>query len=156
MSSPNPPERNDVLLKILLVEDNEADMKIALRAFKQAKLQNQLFVVRDGQECVEFVRHEGAFQDVQQFPRPDLILMDINMPRLNGFDALKILKGDAQYSTIPVIMFSASKNEEDVQKSLQYGANSFMQKPVIYEEFVQLIEGFNYYWHMINKLPHRN
>jgi len=146
---------SDTPLNILLVEDNEADVKISLRAFQQAKLKNMLFVVNDGQECLDFVRQEGNFADAAKFPAPDLILLDINMPRVDGFEVLKTLKADPRYRMIPVIMFSASKNQHDVKRSYDLGANSFIQKPVEYEEFVSSLECFNQYWHVLNKLPAR-
>jgi CheY-like chemotaxis protein len=140
-------------LTILLVEDNEADVKITARAFGQAKLGTTLFTVSDGQECLDFIRHEGRFQSPAQFPRPDLILLDINMPKVDGFGVVKTLKSDERFKSIPIVMLSASKNEADVQQSYSLGANSFIQKPVDYEKFTQVIEGFNYYWQELNRLP---
>lgn len=140
-------------LTILLVEDNESDVKITTRAFLQAELHTALFIVSDGQECLDFIRHEGSYQDPAQYPRPDLILLDINMPRVDGFGVLKVLKADERFKAIPVIMLSASKNDADVRKSYQLGANSFIQKPVDYEKFTRVIEGFNNYWQVLNRLP---
>ncbi len=142
-----------MVLRLLLVEDSEADIKITLRAFGQAQMKNEIFVARDGQECLDFIRHEGAFQDQEKCPRPHLILLDINMPRCDGFEVLRVLKNDRAYRSIPVIMFSASSNEEDIVKSYALGANSFIQKPVDYREFVGLIKSFNHYWQVLNRLP---
>jgi CheY-like chemotaxis protein len=139
-------------LDILLVEDSEADVKITLRAFKNAKFKNNISVVNDGQECLDFVRRQGKYLGAQH-PRPDIILLDINMPKIDGFGVLKALKSDEEYNFIPVIVLSGSKNQDDIMKSYASGANSFIQKPVEYDEFVAVIEGFNFYWHALNKLP---
>ena len=148
-----PGEVNDDPIDILLVEDNEADVKITLRAFKKARLRNNVFVVRDGQLALDFVYHQGEYQDKTKFPRPDMILLDINMPRLNGYEVLQKLKSDPSFRAIPVIMLTSSKNEDDVMKTYQWGATSYIQKPVDYDSFVKVVDGFNFYWNIINKLP---
>lgn len=150
-----PNEQPGIPLRILLVEDNEADVKIAQRAFNNATIKTHLFVVGDGQDCLDFVRHQGPHQEAAQCPRPDLILLDINMPRVDGFGVLKALKADKDYCSIPIIVLSASKNQHDVSQSYLLGANSFIQKPVTYEEFVRFIDCFNHYWNVLNKLPAR-
>jgi len=143
-------------LQILLVDDNESDVKITVRAFRQSQWQNNLFVVNNGQECLDFVHHVGNYQDQGKFPTPDVILLDINMPVLDGFQVLRTLKSEESLQTIPVIMLSASNNEQDVVKSYSSGASSFIQKPVAYEDFVKVVEGFIFYWHALNRLPRRN
>ena len=150
-----PTEQLGMPLNILLVEDSEADVKIALRTFHNAKIKNTIFVVGDGQECLDFVRRQGPYQDAVKYPRPDMILLDINMPRVDGFGVLQSLKADKEYGLIPIIVLSASKNQHDVVQSYALGANSFIQKPVTYEEFIQVIDCFNQYWHVLNKLPAR-
>ena len=140
-------------LRILLVEDNESDVKITLRAFRQAFADVEITVVRDGQECLDFVRHEGSYADGEKYLRPQLILLDINMPRCDGFEVLQVLKGNEATRAIPIVMFSASRNEEDVVKSYQCGANGFIQKPVDYEEFLTSVEQLNHYWQNLNRLP---
>lgn len=143
-------------IDILLVEDTEADVKITMRAFKKARLKNNVFVVRDGQEALDYLYHQGPYADVKKFPYPDLILLDINMPKLNGYDVLKKIKGDPQLCATPVVMLTSSKSEEDIMKTYQSGATSYIQKPVNYEEFVKVIVGFNIYWNIITKLPQRS
>lgn len=144
---------NSKPIDILLVEDNEADIKITLRAFKKARLRNNIYVCHNGQEALDFLYHQGDYKDSQQYPRPDLILMDINMPKLNGFEVLQKIKADAAYAAIPVIMLTSSRNESDIVVSYQKGATSYIQKPVEYEDFVKVVEGFNFYWNIVNKLP---
>lgn len=144
---------NDQPIDILLVEDNEADIKITLRAFSRGKLKNNIFVVHNGQEALDFVRRQGKYKNNEAIPRPDLILLDIKMPKMDGFQVLDTLKKDAAYAMIPVVMLTSSKSDEDVVKSYRTGAASYIPKPVNYDDFVKAIEGFNFYWHIINKLP---
>ena len=153
----NVTEVNDHPIDILLVEDDEADIKITLRAFEKAKIKNNISVVTDGQEAMDFVTHQGKYHDRKKFSRPDLILLDINMPKLGGFEVLKKLKADPKFQFIPVVMLTSSRNEEDVLKSYQNGAVSFIPKPVVFETFAKVVDGFNFYWHIVNKLPlHEN
>lgn len=144
---------NEDPIDILLVEDNEADIKITLRAFDRGRLRNNIHVVRDGQEALDYVYHEGQYQDRGQYPVPDLILLDINMPKANGFEVLQKIKNDPKLRYIPVAMLTSSKNDEDIVRSYGYGACSYIQKPVDFTEFIKLVDGFNFYWHIINKLP---
>jgi len=148
-------EKNDTPLNILLVDDNEADVKIAQRAFAQARLKNNLFIVNNGQACVDFVRHQGAYEGSQKAPRPDLILLDISMPVMDGFGVLDNLKNDPEYRSIPIIVLTGSNNAGDIRKSYAKGANSFIRKPVDYEEFVEVIDQVNGYWHLVTTLPGR-
>ena len=145
--------RNARPMNILLVEDNEADIKITLRAFAKSTLKSNIYVAKDGQEALDFLCHNGKYEDKERFPRPDLILLDIKMPKVDGFQVLESLKNDLEYSSIPVIMLTSSRNEEDIARSYKYGAASFIPKPVSYEEFVKVVDGFNVYWYSINKLP---
>ena len=152
----NQEQPNNRQINILLVEDNEADVHITLRAFSKLKMKNIVFVVNDGQEALDFVRHQGRYEDKTKFPLPDLILLDIKLPKLDGFQVLEDLKKDLQYNFIPVIMLTSSRNEEDIAKSYRRGAAGFIPKPVSYDEFVKVVEGFNFYWQSINKLPDPN
>jgi len=145
--------KGSVPLNVLIVEDNVADAKIALRAFKNAKIKNNVIVVNDGLECLKYLKREEPYQDKTQYPWPNLILLDISMPKVDGFAVLKELKKDLVFDIVPVIVLSGSKHREDVRKSYENGANSFIQKPVSYEAFVDLVEGFNYYWNVLNRLP---
>lgn len=140
-------------IDILLAEDNEADIKIALRAFDKARIKNNIFVVRHGEEALNYVQNQRQYADSSVFKYPDMILLDIQMPKLTGFDVLKVLKKDEKFKAIPVVMLTSSKSDEDIVKSYRYGAVSFIQKPINYEEFEKVVEVFNLYWHNINKLP---
>lgn len=151
----NSKEKNSRLLDILLVEDNEADVKITLRAFEKAKLKHNVHVARDGQDALDFIRGEGKYKD-ENLPALDLILLDIKMPKVDGFGVLKEIKADLQYSHIPIIMLTSSQDEQDILKSYKGGASSFIPKPVKYEDFVQVVEIINTYWNTISKLPNSN
>jgi len=140
-------------MNILLVEDNEADVKITLRAFKKAELKNNMFIVNNGEEALKYIRNEGEYEDKDEHPVPDIILLDINMPKADGFQVLDTLKNDPKYCSIPVIILTSSKREEDIIKSYKKGAASYIHKPVNYGDFVKVVEGFNFYWHLINRLP---
>ncbi|MCB1195472.1 response regulator [bacterium] len=140
-------------IDILLVEDNEADIKITIRTFKKSRLANRLFVVRDGQEALDYIFLQGHYQDRTAFPLPDLILLDINMPKVNGFQVLENLKRNEEFKYIPVVILTTSQQEEDIAKSYATGACSFISKPIGYEEFTKKIEAFNYYWQIVNILP---
>ncbi len=140
-------------VNILLAEDNEADVKITIRAFDKAKLKNNLFVVNNGEEAIDFLYQRGAFQDANKYPRPDLILLDIKMPKVDGFQVLEKLKSDPQLKLTPIIMLTSSKNEEDIVRSFTGGAASYITKPVNFEDFSKMVNGFNFYWQIINKLP---
>jgi len=140
-------------LVILLVEDSEADIKITLRAFSRGSIKTDVYVARDGVEALEYLRNEGKFRDKEKNPRPGLVLLDIKMPKKDGFQVLKEIKGDPQLDFIPVIMLTSSKDEEDIVRSYRTGAASYIQKPIDYDNFIKVVDGFNYYWHIINKLP---
>jgi two-component system response regulator len=140
-------------IDILLVEDNEADVKITLRAFEKGHLNNSLNVARDGEEALKFIYGLPPYEDHQQYPRPDLILLDINLPKIDGFSILKEVKENPEYQDIPIIMLTSSRNEGDIIDSFKYGACSYIQKPVSFQEFVEIANGFNFYWQIINRFP---
>lgn len=137
-------------VEILLAEDNIDDIEITKRAFKKAKLVNNLYVVRDGQEAIDFLYHEGEYTDKSKYPIPGLILLDINMPKLSGIDVLKKIKDDDSLKNIPVIMLTVSRRDEDVIKSYNFGCNSFLQKPVEFDVFVDLVSEIGLYWGVLN------
>ncbi|MBU4304969.1 MAG: response regulator [Candidatus Omnitrophica bacterium] len=143
------------IFDILLVEDNPDDIEITKRAFKSARIVNRLYIVRDGKEALDFLYHQGDYAEAEKAPRPGLILLDINMPKLNGIEVLKYIKGDNALRQIPVIMLTVSKSEEDTVKSYDLGCNSFIQKPVRFEKFLDLIKTIGMYWGVINIHPEK-
>ena len=132
----------DKQINILLVEDGEADIKIALRAFAKVDPDSRVYVVNDGEEALDFMHHEGRYQDKEKFPRPDLIILDINMPKMDGFQLLENIKNEPLYSAIPVIVLTTSRDEGDKARSYRNGAAGFISKPISYNEFVKVVEGF--------------
>ncbi len=137
-------------IEILLVEDNPDDVQITKRAFKEANLANRLYVTRDGQEALDFLFHEGQYQNQAQATIPGLILLDINMPRVNGIEVLKRIKSNDKLKIIPVIMLTISKQEEDLEKCYFSGCNSFIQKPVDFKNFIRVIKEIGLYWGLLN------
>ncbi len=139
-------------IDILLVEDDENDILITKRAFKKGKLTNRVFVVRDGEEALDFLYHRGKYKDEEKFPRPGLILLDINMPKMDGIEVLKRIKNDPELKKIPVIMLTISQRDQDIIESYQLGVNSYIVKPVEFEKFREAVSTIDLYW-ALNELP---
>jgi CheY-like chemotaxis protein len=138
------------IINILLVEDNPDDIDITKRAIKEAKVINKFWIVRDGQEALDFLEHKGEYSNPATSPKPGLILLDINLPKLNGIDVLKAIKQDPHLRRIPVIMLTVSKRDEDIIKSYENGCNSFIQKPINFENFVAVVKEIGLYWGLFN------
>jgi len=138
------------LIKILLAEDNEDDIVMIKDAFAHSKIINSFDVVKNGEEALSFLRKEGQYADRD---RPGLILLDINMPKKNGFEVLEALKKDPRFDYIPVIMLTTSEREEDIVKSYKEGACSYITKPVNFNNFAKVVEQFALYWGLISKIP---
>jgi len=139
-------------INILLAEDNEDDIEITTITFEQARIQNNLFVVKNGQEAWDYLNRQGEYDDERKYPMPDLMLLDINMPKMGGFELLDKVKADEKFKLIPAVMLTSSKNEEDVAKSYSNGAAAYIPKPVNHEEFLKAVEAFNFFWQVV-KLP---
>ena len=140
-------------IRILLVEDNPDDIEITKRALSKIRLANHLDVVRDGEEALKFLRHQGEFTDHANSPRPDLILLDLNLPKVNGKEVLTAIRHDDDLNAIPVIKLTASSRDEDVIDSYKLCANTFIQKPVEFDKFMHALEVIGEYWILIAKLP---
>ena len=136
-------------LQILLVEDGEVDVKITVRAVAKVAPDTRVTVARDGQACLDYVRRAGDYAGPADWVRPEVILLDLNMPRVDGFGVLAALKGDPAYRSIPIVILSASDNRGDVVRSYQSGANGFLKKPVDYDEFTRVMRIFVEYWQQI-------
>ena len=137
-------------IDILLVDDNEDDIIIVREALDRAKLLNVIQVVYDGEEAMSYLRGEGEFADAKQ---PGLVLLDINMPKMNGFEVLEAMKADDGLNHIPVIMLTTSDRDEDIVKSYKDGACSFVTKPVDFEKLKQVVQDFSLYWALIAQIP---
>ena len=139
-------------LSVLLVEDNEDDVLIAQRAFREFKVINEVQVARDGQEALDMLAGAGRYSDKKPF-RPALILLDITLPLMDGMTVLKRLKADTALRGIPVVMLTTSSRHEDIVRSYENGAASYITKPAALEEFLELARRFEMYWATVSKLP---
>jgi len=137
-------------LKILLVEDDEYDVDITQRAIKKSDIDSKLYVVRDGEEALDFLYREEGFEDA---PRPDLIFLDLNLPKIGGHQVLEKIKVDDQLKHIPVIVLTVSEREEDMVKAYDSGASSYIHKPVNPDEFGKVIRTVQEYWKMAELPP---
>lgn len=133
---------------ILLVEDNEGDIRLTFEAFEESRIKTQISVVRNGKDALDFVFKKGAFVNA---PRPDLILLDINLPILNGHEVLQAIKKDENFRKIPIIMLTTSFNQSDINKAYEYHANSYVTKPLDMHEFLQAIIKIEEFWLQIAK-----
>jgi CheY-like chemotaxis protein len=138
---------------IVVADDTAADRKLTVMAFRNALLHNTIHEVKDGEELMQYLRREGTYADKRVDHEPCLILLDLNMPRKSGLEALAEIKGDPQLRHIPVIILTTSKAEEDIVRSYQLGVNSFITKPVHFEEFLQAIRKLGQYWLELVALP---
>ena len=137
-------------IDILMVEDNPGDARLTREALKESKVYNNLHHVRDGVEAMEFMRKEGAFKDA---PTPDIILLDLNLPRKDGRQVLAELKAIPKLKNIPVVVLTTSEAEQDIVKSYELHANCYITKPVDLDKFVEIIHGIENFWLSIVKLP---
>lgn len=146
-------EENVKQVKILLVEDNLQDIEITRRAFAKGRMKNELIVVRDGEEALDYLFRRGSFQDPLSSPRPGMILLDLNLPKVGGLDVLKQIKQDESLKSIPVIVMTVSPREEDVVRSYNLGVNTYIQKPVEFDNFMRVVITIQEYWIFIATLP---
>lgn len=135
---------------ILLVEDNPGDVRLTKEALKDAKVMNEIFVAKDGVEAMEFLRRKGRFSNV---PLPDLILLDLNLPKKDGRQVLAEIKEDPILKHIPVVVLTTSKADEDIVKTYNLHANAYITKPVDLNRFAEIIHVLNEFWFTIVKLP---
>ena len=138
---------------ILLVEDNPDDVELTLDAFKTANLANTVHVARDGVEALEFLFGAALDNDQAIQEKPKLILLDLKLPKLDGHEVLKRIKGDRRTSGIPVVVLTSSSEERDVMRTYEVGANSYIVKPVDFEQFTEAVRDIGKYWLVINHPP---
>ena len=137
-------------IEILLVEDNPGDVRLTQEALKEAKVRNNLHVVEDGVEALAFLRQEGQYADA---PRPDLILLDLNLPKKDGREVLADIKADDELKRIPVVILTVSKAEEDILKTYNLHANCYITKPVNLDQFLAVVKSIEGFWLTVVKLP---
>jgi two-component system, response regulator len=140
---------------ILLVEDNPDDAALTLRALKNNGIANDVVHVSDGVEALEFLRGEGGFADRDPRMLPELVLLDLNLPRMNGLDVLRELRSDANTHRLPVVILTTSVEESDMASGYDLGVNSYVRKPVDFHEFVDAVRTLGTYWLLVNQGPPR-
>ncbi len=141
------------VVEILLVEDNEGDVRLTREALKEGRIRNRLSVVQDGEQALAFLRREGVHADA---PRPDLILLDLNLPRLDGREVLAAIKNDPALKSIPVVVLTSSRTEQDLLRAYDLHANCFITKPVEFEQFIEVVRSIEDFWLTIVVLPPRD
>ncbi len=138
---------------ILMAEDDEDDRMMAEKAFAENRIANPLITVANGADLLDYLRQTGKYVDIAKSPRPCLILLDLNMPKMDGREALKLIKSDEKLMRIPVVIITTSKAEEDILVSYNVGANSYITKPITFEGLVKVIKTLRDYWLEIVELP---
>lgn len=144
---------NGKSITILLADDDADDRMMATEALEESRLVNNLHCVVDGEELMDYLYHRGKYTDPETSPRPGLILLDLNMPRKDGREALEEIKADPDLRQIPVVVLTTSQAEEDIYRTYDLGVNSFITKPVLFESLVELMKTLGKYWFEIVELP---
>lgn len=137
-------------IEILLVEDNPGDVRLTVEALKEGKVRNHMSVVTDGEKAMSFLRHQDGYADA---PRPDLVLLDLNLPRKDGREVLAEIKGDPDLRRIPVVVLTTSKAEEDILRSYNLHANCYISKPVDLDQFISVVKSIEDFWFSVVRLP---
>ncbi len=143
----------DHIVDLLLVEDSPDDVELTLRAFKKINLSNPIHVVRDGAEALEFLFCTGAYAHRNIQDSPKVVLLDLKLPKVDGIEVLKRIKADPRTKSIPVVILTASREERDVVSSYELGVNSYIVKPVDFEQFVEATRTLGLYWLLLNQRP---
>jgi len=138
--------------EILLVEDNPDDVELALHALKRNNILNPIVVARDGQEALDYLFHEGKYAD-SKHDKPALILLDLKLPKVDGIEVLRKIKAENELKKVPVVILTSSKEEKDLVESYDLGVNSYIRKPVDFDQFVETVRYIGYYWLLLNEAP---
>ena len=145
-------EKNARSIEILLVEDNPGDARLTIEAMREAKMRNSIHVVEDGVEAMEYLRREGRYRAA---PRPDLVLLDLNLPRKDGREVLAEMKADTDLKRIPVVVLTTSQAEEDVLRAYDLHANCYVTKPVDFGQFMRVVRQIDEFWVKVVTLPRK-
>jgi CheY-like chemotaxis protein len=140
------------LRTILLAEDNPKDVELTLEALAEHNLANHVTVVKDGVEAMEFLRCEGKYK-LRKQGNPAVLLLDIKMPRMDGIEVLKAIRSDPTLKTLPVVMLTSSREEPDLKRSYELGANAYVVKPVDFQDFIEAVKQVGVFWAVINEIP---
>ncbi len=141
---------NGLPIEILMIEDNPSDVRLTKEAFKDAKVRNRMHVAVDGEDAMVFLRREGRHSEA---PRPDLILLDLNLPKKNGREVLAEIKADSELKRIPVVILTTSDDERDIMTAYDLHVNAYVKKPVDLEQFIKIVEAVEDFWLTVVKLP---
>lgn len=142
-------------IDIVLVEDNKTDAELTIRALEKSKIANSLIHLKDGEEALDYIFCKGVYKNRKIADLPKLILLDIKMPKVDGIEVLKKIKSDDMTKIVPVVLLTSSKEERDILKSYHLGVNSYIVKPVEFEEFVKAVADLGLYWLLLNQLPNQ-
>lgn len=148
-----PPQGQRQRATVMLVEDSRADQITVERALEDGRVNCDLLIANNGRDALKMLRGQAPFNDLARYPFPDLILLDINMPVMDGRETLKAIRDDGQLHTIPVIMLTTSNNDQDVEESYNMGANAFVSKPVSQDDFVKAVVQMEQFWFELVTLP---
>jgi len=140
-------------VQILLVEDNPDDVELTLHAFQKHHLANRVHVVRDGAEALDFLFRTGAYKDRRTEDSPQLVLLDLKLPKVDGLEVLRRMKADPRNRMIPVVMLTSSREDRDITESYRLGVNSYIVKPVNFEQFTEAVRQLGLYWLLMNEPP---
>jgi two-component system, response regulator len=140
---------------ILLVEDNPDDIELTMRAFRKNNIANQVIVAHDGVEAIDYLFGQGAYAGRNTAEKPRLVLLDLKMPRMDGIHVLEKLRSDERTALLPVVILTSSKEEQDLVASYKLGANSYVRKPINFNEFLEAVHQIGLYWLLINESPEK-
>jgi len=143
------------IVEILLVEDNAQDLALALRALKKANLANHIHVARDGEEALQFIFCEGIHSGRKIENAPKVILLDLKLPKVDGLEVLRAIKGNPRTQLIPVVMLTSSQEQSDIVESYKLGVNSYIVKPVDFKQFADAVQKLGLYWLLLNQAPRK-
>ena len=144
---------NPIAVEVLLVEDNPQDLELALRALRKANFSNRIHVARDGAEALEFIFCEGSHAARNIVDGPKVVLLDLKLPKVDGLEVLRRIKGDPRTEMIPVVVLTSSKEQGDIVESYHLGVNSYVVKPVNFERFAEAVQQLGMYWLLTNQPP---
>ncbi|MGZ7043659.1 MAG: response regulator [Methanobacterium sp.] len=140
-------------IEVLLVEDNETDAELTIRALKKKNLANNLVWVKDGEEALEFIFATGRYSEREIQDLPKLVLLDLRMPKVDGMEVIRRIKDDERTNKIPIVVLTSSKEDKDIVESYNLGVNSYVSKPVEFDEFTEAVSTLGLYWMLLNKSP---
>ena len=143
---------SDKTFVVLMAEDDEHDIIATRRAWKMGQMANPLHIVNNGEECLDYLEHRGAYSDPASSPRPGILLLDLNMPRMDGLETLQHIRASEEFASLPVVMLTTSRAEQDRIKSYALGANAYIVKPIGFDNFSEAIRTINLFWKLV-ELP---